>query len=446
MIVNGFKVRIQPMNFIRRVFFVLLLTAGGSLFAQDLLTLDDAVHLALEKNYQIKVLHNSVQISRNNAHAGNAGFLPRLDVIGNATYSDKEIQQAMGTVQQKATLNSAQLQLTYNLFGGFGGYFTLKNLKANAQAAALSARQNIEQTLLQVIRAYYGVAAAQEGLTIRSEALQVSRERLRRIENKAAYGQANKIDLLNARVDFNADTVAFMEAKLLLTESQRALNVLLGRKAETPFRVQPEVRFSPQPPFAELRKSALRNNAAFLLAQKNAAKEKYALRVAQSAYSPRVDLISTYGYSQYLSDLNLSLNNPDRNFTAGVTVSFNLFNGFKNKIQTQNAKIALKNQQLLLEQTRLSLEKDLANAFTAYRNKRYILKVEQASVQAAELNFKRSRELYDLGQLTATEFRAAQLNLIQARFKLAQAKYDAKNAEATLLQLSGKLVTEAKTH
>ncbi len=433
------------MKITRFVFLIWMLLLSGSLFAQELLTLDDAVHLALQKNYQIRVLRNTERISHNNVHPGNAGFLPRLDVVSTATYSDKEMQQTLGTVQQKATFNSAQLQLTYNVFAGLGSYFTYKNLKANAEVTSLSVRQSIEQTLLQVIRAYYGVAAAQEGLRIRQEALQISRERLRRIENKAAFGQVNKIDLLNARVDFNTDSVAFLEAQLQVSESRRALNLLLGQNADAAFTVEHEVRFLPRPSFKALKASAFKNNTAFLLAQKNITKEKYTLRMAQSANAPRLDFVSTYGYSQYQSDLNLALDNPDRNFTAGVTLSFNLFNGFKNRIQTQNAKIALKNQQILLKQTRIALEKNLADAFDTYRNKRYILKVEEASVQAAELNFKRSRELYALGQLTNTDFRAAQLNLVQARFMLTQAKYEAKIAEATLLQLSGKLLAEAET-
>ena len=417
-----------------------LVFLSASLFGQELLKLNDAVNMALQKNHQIKVLRNTVKISKNNVNVGNAGFLPKLDVVSAANYSDMKLPQPSGTVQQKSTLSSAQLQLSYNLFSGFGSYFTFKNLKAGAEVSSLSARQNIELTLLQVIRAYYGVAAAEEGLNIRSEALQISRERLQRIEKQATYGQANKIDLLNARVDFNADTVAFLDAQLQLTEARRSLNVLLGQNANTAFTVEHQVRFLPIVPLEALKASAYQNNASFLLAQSNIRQSEYALRHTQSAYSPRLDLFSTYGYSQTATDLNIVMDNPSRSFTAGLSLSFNLFNGFKNKIQTQNARIGLKNQQILLEQAKINLEKDLENAYTAYQNKRYILKVEQTNLKAAELNFQRSKELYNLGQLTNTDFRAAQLNLVRAKFSLSQAKYDAKIAEALLLQLSGKLL------
>ncbi len=417
-----------------------LVLLATSLFGQELLKLDDAVNMALQKNHQIKVLRNSVKMSENNVNLGNAGFLPKLDVVATANYSDMELQQTLGTVQQKSTVGSAQIQLSYNLFSGLGSYFTYKNLKASADVSSLSARQNIELILLQVVRSYYAVASAEEGFKIRRKALQISRERLKRIEKQAAYGQANKIDLLNARVDFNADTVAFLDVQLQLTEARRALNVLLGQDVNPNFTVEHQVQFLPLGSLEALKASAYQNNASFLLAQSNIRQSKYALRQTQSAYSPRLDLISAYGYSQNATDLNVTLDNPNRNFIAGLTLSFNLFNGFKNEIQTQNARIALKNQQILLKQAKLIMDKDLENAYSSYRNKRYIFKVAQTSVKAAELNFQRSSELYKLGQLTNTDFRAAQLNFVRAQFNLAQAKYDAKIAETILLQLSGKLM------
>jgi outer membrane protein len=318
----------------------------------------------------------------------------------------------------------------------------LKNLRAQAEGGELAARKNIELTLTQVIAAYYNVAAAEEALQIRRDALQISRERLQRIDKKAAYGQANKIDVLNAKVDFNADTTAYLNARLQLTEARRNLNLLLGRDVNQDYTVDTQVPFTTIASRDELKEGAFRNNASYLLAQSNLKQANYALRQSQSVYYPRLDVTSAYGHSQNEANLNIALDNPNRSLSAGLSLSLNLFNGFKNKIQTQNALISLKNQQILLDKARLSLEKDLDNAYTAYQNQRYILKLEQTNLDAAELNFKRSQELYNLGHLTATDFRAAQLNLIQARYRLSQAKFQAKTAETELLRLSGRLLVK----
>ncbi len=424
------------------VWFILVVTGNNLLHAQELLKLDEAVAIALQKNHQIKINRNTARMSRNNAHPGNAGLLPKLDVQAGADYSEQTLQTPGGENKERSTFNSARIVLSYNLFNGLGSYFILKSLHAQAESGQLAARQDIELTLSRVIAAYYKVAAAEEVLQIRHDALQISRERLQRINKKSVYGQADKIAVLNAKVDFNTDTTAYLNADLLLTEARRNLNLLLGRDVNLDFTVDTQVPFITMPSREELKQSAFHHNASLLLTRNQLKQAKYALRQAQSVYSPRLDLSSAYGYSQNTADLSLAMDNPNRSLSAGLSLTFNLFNGFQNRIQSQNARIGLKNQQIFLEKAKLNLEKDLDNAYTAYRNQRYILELEQTNLDAAELNFKRSQELYNLGHLTATDFRAAQLNLIQARYRLSQAKFQAKSAETELLRLSGKLLSK----
>ena len=78
--------------------------------------------------------------------------------------------------------------------------------------------------------------------------------------------------------------------------------------------------------------------------------------------------------------------------------------------------------------------------YAAYQNSRYILKVQQQNLNTAELNFRRSKELFELGQLTSTQFREAQLNLIRAKTQIINAKFEAKIFEFQLLKLIGDLV------
>jgi len=423
---------------------IVMLTLATAVCGQELLKLDQALAIALQNNHQIQVSRNTARISENNAQIGNAGFLPKVDLSAGVNYSDVQLQTPAGQANQKTTLNSAKVQLSYNLFNGLGDYFALRGLQAQAEGGGLAARQSIEYTVAKVIAAYYNVASAAEGLHIRRQALEISGERLQRMQKKAVFGQANKIDVLNAQVDFNADTVAFLDAGLQMAEARRGLNVLLGREPEDDYTVEAAVKFLPAFSLQEVTEQAFRNNSAFLITKNNLLSSNYALRQAQALYAPRLDLSSSYGYAQSTGDLDILLDNPDKSLTAGVALSFNLFNGFRNNIQAQNAKIALKNNQLLLQEARLNLIKDVRNAFSAYRNKRYVLEIEQTNLQSARLNFSRSQELYNLGRLTSTEFRTAQLNLVQARFRLATAKYQAKLAETELLRLSGRLIKTDK--
>ena len=106
----------------------------------------------------------------------------------------------------------------------------------------------------------------------------------------------------------------------------------------------------------------------------------------------------------------------------------------------QNAKIDHENQELQKEQLVLGVRRDIANALGNYENRLYIYRVQKENVRTNEDNFERSREQFKLGRITSIEFRQAQVNLLDARTSLNLAKYDAKLAELTLLQLTGQLL------
>ena len=102
----------------------------------------------------------------------------------------------------------------------------------------------------------------------------------------------------------------------------------------------------------------------------------------------------------------------------------------------------LENQQLVEEEAKLFLETDIINAYEAYQNSRYVLELEERNLVVAELNFSRTEELFNLGQVTNTQFREAQLNLIRAKNNISSAQYSAKLDEIELLRLSGRLFTK----
>jgi outer membrane protein TolC len=88
----------------------------------------------------------------------------------------------------------------------------------------------------------------------------------------------------------------------------------------------------------------------------------------------------------------------------------------------------------------LEVDRDLQNAWGNYKNARYILEVQDKNLQTNRNNFERSRERYQLGQITSIEFRQAQLNLLNAQQVRSQAKFNAKLAELEVLQVSGQLL------
>lgn len=420
--------------------FIILIGCAAPVFGGEHLTLETAIELALENNHEIRMARNNEAIGKNRVNIGNAGLLPKLDLVSTANYRDSRTGASAGSVTQESTQNNTRVQATYTLFDGLGNIFSFNRLKAAGRLGELQARSSIENTVLQVSRVYYEVADATEILAIAQEALAISTDRLARAKNQSQYGQARAIDVLSAEVDLNSDSTSYLNARLTLAEARRDLNLLLNRSLSEEFTVDTAVTYLRNPDREHLRESALRGNAAYLIAQNYLEQARLDSRLAWSEFFPRLDLQLAYGYNETTSGWGIKYDDPNREFSASLTLTFNLFNGFKNNIERQNAKLAMNNRRLFRDEARLNLERSLTNAFEAYLNSLEILSLQERNLRSADLNFLRTRDLYNLGQVTTTTFREAQLNLVRAKNNISSAKYNAKIRELQLLQLTGQLV------
>lgn len=403
-----------------------------------ILTFEQALTRAVQNNHQVAVARNLAAISENNAFAGNAGLLPQLSLSGGSTYSDVDGSGSIAT--------SASASAAYTLFDGFGNVYRLKGLQAGRRLGRLQARDQIESTLIRVGEAYYAAASAWENWLIARELLEISRERAARAEKRSDYGRAGAIDVLAALVDLNRDSVTVAQARFAWDESRRQLNLLLNQPIDEEFQVDTTLSLAPPMDRDALVRGALDRNAEYLAAGEQVSQARYDYLIARAARLPRLDLSASYGLNQTSIDPAVRLNDPVITVRAGAAVSFNLFNGMKTRIQQQNARILQKNQEILQEQSRLNLEKKVKSAYEAALNSLQVFDLEKRSRKVAELNFQRTRELYQLGQVTTTQFREAQLNLIRAKSNLSAAKYQARLNQVDLLRLSGQLVTDEEVN
>ena len=374
-------------------FFLLsILLMGGIGYPEEPLRFEDAISIALEKNHQVKIARNTAAIAGNNVHIGNADLLPAVGLSTGASFTDNS-----PVTGGSATTTDAGVQVTYTLFDGLGNLYRFKNLQVGGELGELEARNSIETTLLQVSSAFYAAASAYENLQIARELLSISEERLNRAEKRSAYGQARTIDVLAAQVDYRADQVTVIQATFLWDETRRNLNVLLDREVDLDFTVDTTVEFREDIDLETLKSAALSDNAEYLAAQKQWVQSGYDLRIARSQFLPRLDFSGSFGYSRTAPRLSIGFSDAEPSLRLGATLSFNIFNGFKTRISSRNAGLRRENRELAVAQTRLNLEKDVISAYESYRNSLLVWDLEKKYVEAAELNFKRTRELYSPG-------------------------------------------------
>ncbi|WP_442266030.1 TolC family protein [Tenacibaculum sp. ZS6-P6] len=425
------------------------LITGYSFHAQELLSKEKAVELTLENNYDIRITKNNLETAKNNKSIYNSGYLPT--VTGNAganyTNNDTDLEFQDGTINSVTGAESksynASVGLNYTLFNGFNRKNTFKRLKESYNLTELQARQVMENTLITLFIAYYEVGRLTENESTQKQALTISKERLKRAKYSFDYGQSTKLEVLNAEVDVNNDSITYIDVKRQLNNAKRDLNVVLGRKVNTPVTVDTNVLYNEDLVFNTILSQANANNANLLQSQKNIELSKLDVKINQSGWMPNVSLTSSYAWNKSNSDATNAfspISNTRTGLNAGVNLSWNIFDGGRTRTNVTNARIALDTQEIRKNQLKEQLERDVNNAWETYQNSLFSLKVQEQNVQTNKLNFERSNERYKLGQISSIDFRQAQINLINAELNRNNAKYVAKNAELQLLQLAGSLL------
>lgn len=451
---------------------ILFLVATSTLFAQEkLLSKEDAVNLALENNFGIKVAKNQIEIAENNKSILNSGFLPTL--TGNAgtnyqrddstfEFPDQFLRDADGNLsidpdtgnpiprqdtdlyKAEAQRYNAGLTANYVLFDGLGRLYNYKILKEQYQLSELQARETIENTILQLFSVYFEIARLTENTNVQRQALVISNQRITRAEYAFEYGQNTKLDILNAQVDVTNDSINLLNTEQQLTNVIRDMNVVLNQDLNEVFEVDTLINFMPRLQIEEYIAQAGLNNVAILQTERNLKINAYDIKVNRSGYLPTVGLNGSYGWnlnqnapSAFFPGVNI---NNRRNFGLGASLTWNLFDGGGTTVRVKNAKIAYENQELLKKQVLLEVNRDIQNARTIYTNRLNIYKIQEQNVLTNQNNFERSKEQFQLGRITSIEFRQAQINLLNAQTNKNLAKYDAKLAEIQLLQLTGQLL------
>ena len=435
------------MIYIKNILILLFVMLTLHTNAQEILTKKEALQIALEHNYGVKIATNNVTVAKNNSSIYNSKHLPTVTTNAGANYSNnnQEIESQSGNIIKvngaETKSYNASINVNYTIFDGLGRKYTYKQLKETYNLSELQAREAIEDMYLQLFNSYFQIARLSESTKNLQENLKVSKQRLKRAEYQYEYGQTTKLELLNAQVDVNNDSINFINSNQQFSNSKRNLNIVLGIQKNSSYDVETEVDFSSLFSFDELLAKAKESNVVLKQNQTNIAISKFNIKANKAGFLPKVGLSSSYGWNKSI--------NPATSFTAGtnvtglnagVNLSWNVFDGGNTKVRVANAKIALDNQEILQQQQVDLIENNIKNTFELYKNKLFILKAQEQNVITSQNNFDRTQERYKLGQVTSIEFRQAQINLLNTQNAVNNAQYDAKLIELELLQLTGDIL------
>lgn len=423
------------------------------LSAQQPLDLKQCIELGLERNYAIRMVQNNQQIASNNATLGNAGYLPVADLSAGYSGTLNHTTQHLnsGTTQTNAGTHNQQLNagigLNWTVFDGFNIQANYSRLKEWKQKGELNTRLTIENFIASLAAEYFNYVQQNIRFGNLRYAVRLSKERLRIVEARYEIGASSRLEMHQAKVDFNADSSRFIKQQEVLYASNIRLNELLANNTmNEPLAIKDTViDFQAQLAYGEFFDKTLAQNTLLLLAQKDKALGLLDVKTAQSQQYPYVKVNAGYGYTQGYYQTGAYDRQLNRGLNYGVTLGFNLYNGNNTKRKIRNAQLQLQNANLELSELENAVKADFANIWMAYQNNIQLTNLEKENLKTAHDNYEIAIDRYKLGELSGIELREAQNSLLEAEERLIQAQYNSKLCEISLNQISGQILSSYLT-
>ncbi|WP_113662975.1 TolC family protein [Pedobacter nanyangensis] len=417
----------------------------STVFAQEKLTLQEAISIALKNNYDIKLIKNEVEIAKNNSNWGNAGMLPVLtgDFSTGGSRQNTVQTQASGTERRINGARNSNMGygfgINWTVFDGFSMFANYERLKTLEQQGEKNVNTQILNTITEVLTAYYNIAKQQQLVIAADSTIDVSALRLRIADSKLKIGRGSKLDVVAAQVDYNTDTSTYLQQKNLLNNYMVALNRLLARDINIKFAVDDFFDIDGSLNYTTLASQLEQLNPTLQSAILNQRVAELSLKQVQGSRYPQISVNSGYDFNKSESPTGFNTQFRARGFSYGLTASINIFNGFLQRQNERNAKVNINTAKTQVEQTKQNLVAQLTEAYQDYTTFLELVKLEQGNVSLANQNLDITLEKYRLGNITPLELREAQRNAINANNRYLEIKYQAKLSEIYLKQISGTL-------
>jgi outer membrane protein len=413
--------------------------------AQEILTIENAVKIALENNFEIKMASNNLDIDKTNVAIGNAGMLPKVTA---SLVDANRIENSTQTLQNGTvnTLDNAKnnslnygVGLDWTVFDGFKMFARLDQLKELQKLGEAQLKRTIILKISEVNAVYFDLVQQQQQLAALDTTIVISNQRLTLAQNRFTIGKASKLEVLNAQVDLNTDKVALLRQKESYANRKIVLNQILARDSKVDFKVVDEVKVDDKLILSELIALAEKQNPQLESEIINKRVSELQLKQIKGDRYPRINLTTGYNFLDSESSLGFTAAFSARGFNYGLRASLNVFDGLAQNRNEKIAKIQLDNSKIAIEQQSLLLTSELSIAFQTYLTNLELIDLEETNEAIAKQNLSITVDKFRIGTITTLEFRAAQLNYINAKVRNSNAQFQAKLSEIALKELAGNM-------
>lgn len=438
------------MNRMRSVISTALVFFVFSSSAQKMLTVDDAIANALQKNYDIILSRNDSTIAAINNSYRNAVFLPKLNASVGTLWNNNAQKQTLSdnSKRDRSGLKSnnitSQVALNWTLFDGLKMFAEREQLDRLLEVGELEIRNQIDTTVAGIIDSYYNIVRQKQELKVIEEQIVLDSERVRLAQYKLDIGVGVKPELLQSKIDLNAQRSARLQQQSLIEQLREQLNQLMGQPQFTVFDVSDTIIINKNITLGESLDFTEKNNPSLAIAKKNIDISKIILKETKADLYPTLSFNSAYNFNQTTNQAVLNnfstLFNQVKGFNYGFTASIPILNNFNTRRLVKQAKWNIQYENIVYEDQKSLTTLSVINAFQSYQEQLQELALEEENILLARENLDIVFQTYKLSAATLLQLETAQQSLEDSYYRLITARYNAKVSETMLLRLSHQLV------
>ena len=418
-------------------------------YAQRMLTLDEAIATTLQNNYDIQLSKNDSMVAALDYSYRNAAFFPTLNGIASTTWNNNNQRQTLadGSKREQNSIRShnsaASALLNWTLFDGLKMFATRDKAAEFIELGSLGIRNQVVNSVAQVYTTYYDIVRQKQQLKAVEEQITLNEERVRLSQYKLDIGTGAKPDVLQSKVDLNAQKALKLEQLTLIEQLKEQLNQVMNVQPGLAFEVSDSIPLNTSLGLGDIQADIEQNNPLLLIARKNIDIARLTLKERKADRYPVVSFNSAYNYSRTDNKKVINPFSPLFNQSNGLNYGFSatipIFNRFNTKRLVKQAELDIRYQQLVFESQRSTVYLDVITAFKDYELQKKALALEEENILLARENVDIVFQTYKLGAATLVQLREAQNSLEAANNRLIAARYATKLAETELLRLKGTL-------
>lgn len=426
---------------------VLLLTCFAALpCAAQPIGLSDCLEQGLQNNWSLKIARNTSAIADKNLTWGNAGALPTADLSLKKSQAWEEMSKTTQAgvkddYHQNTSGLTGGLTVSWMLFDGLEMYAQYDQLKFLKSRGELQLRQEVENVLGDVAAGYYGLVVQIQRRKNLQQSMKLSQERLRIAAEKYSLGAQSRLELLQAKVDFNSDSSKYVQQRQQVQNARIRLNQFMGRDQQASSLVPADTTFlmGEKMEMNTLLERTEASNTQILISRQNVLVSGKDVQMANAAHYPFLSLNGGYGYSSF----RYSQKDPQKSVTLGpnlaLTLGYRLWDGGNTERKRQIAKLQMQSQEYIAEDIHQQVMADFYEIYRSYQNNTSLVELENENLHTARENMGIAMERYKLGALSGLELREAQNSYLEAQERVLNLSYTLKLAELSLMQISGRM-------